>query len=141
LRTGQRLLGETPTIDKMQRRVQYDLDYLDNWSRWLDFKIFGKDCDDRDSRPQRLLDRLQPALIVARRGIRSKKCRPECNGFHNRETRDVTRLKCLHSEFAAPPPQTLQHIVDPEFPAILLRFSASSRLRPHEILVLPSVAC
>jgi putative colanic acid biosynthesis UDP-glucose lipid carrier transferase len=33
------LRGETSTIDKMQRRVQYDLDYLKNWSLWLDVKI------------------------------------------------------------------------------------------------------
>jgi putative colanic acid biosynthesis UDP-glucose lipid carrier transferase len=33
------LRGETSTVDKMQRRVQYDLDYLKNWSLWLDLKI------------------------------------------------------------------------------------------------------
>jgi putative colanic acid biosynthesis UDP-glucose lipid carrier transferase len=33
------LRGETPTVDKMQQRVQYDLDYLKNWSLWLDLKI------------------------------------------------------------------------------------------------------
>jgi putative colanic acid biosynthesis UDP-glucose lipid carrier transferase len=36
------LRGETSTIDKMQRRVQYDLDYLKNWSLWLDLKILAK---------------------------------------------------------------------------------------------------
>ncbi|QLG89873.1 undecaprenyl-phosphate glucose phosphotransferase [Chitinibacter bivalviorum] len=31
--------GETDTLEKMQRRVEYDLDYLRNWSVWLDVKI------------------------------------------------------------------------------------------------------
>ncbi len=33
------LRGETSTINKMHHRVQYDLDYLKNWSLWLDLKI------------------------------------------------------------------------------------------------------
>lgn len=31
--------GETDTLDKMQKRVEYDLEYIKNWSLWLDFKI------------------------------------------------------------------------------------------------------
>ena len=31
--------GETDTLDKMQKRVEYDLWYIDNWSLWMDIKI------------------------------------------------------------------------------------------------------
>lgn len=31
--------GETDTLDKMQKRVEYDLWYIDNWSLWLDIRI------------------------------------------------------------------------------------------------------
>lgn len=31
--------GETRTLDKMQRRVEYDLAYIDGWSLFLDVKI------------------------------------------------------------------------------------------------------
>jgi putative colanic acid biosynthesis UDP-glucose lipid carrier transferase len=31
--------GETDTIDKMEMRIKYDLDYIRRWSLWLDFKI------------------------------------------------------------------------------------------------------
>jgi Undecaprenyl-phosphate glucose phosphotransferase len=33
------LRGETPTPDVMEKRVQYDLWYIANWSLWLDFRI------------------------------------------------------------------------------------------------------
>ncbi len=33
------LRGETETLDKMEKRVQFDLFYIDNWSVWLDIKI------------------------------------------------------------------------------------------------------
>ncbi|MCS2609036.1 undecaprenyl-phosphate glucose phosphotransferase [Halomonas dongshanensis] len=33
------LRGETDTLDKMQRRVEFDLWYIDNWSLFLDLKI------------------------------------------------------------------------------------------------------
>ena len=34
--------GETETLDKMQARIQYDLDYLRSWSLWLDLWIIVK---------------------------------------------------------------------------------------------------
>ena len=33
------LRGETDTVEKMAARVRYDLEYLRNWSPWLDMKI------------------------------------------------------------------------------------------------------
>ncbi|GIZ52525.1 undecaprenyl-phosphate glucose phosphotransferase [Noviherbaspirillum aridicola] len=33
------LRGETDTDDKMRRRVEYDLHYIEHWSLWLDLKI------------------------------------------------------------------------------------------------------
>ena len=31
--------GETDTLEKMEKRVEYDLQYIQNWSLWLDIKI------------------------------------------------------------------------------------------------------
>jgi putative colanic acid biosynthesis UDP-glucose lipid carrier transferase len=36
------LRGETDTIEKMRARVKFDIDYLNNWSIWLDLKILAR---------------------------------------------------------------------------------------------------
>jgi len=34
--------GETDTLEKMEKRVEYDLTYINNWSIWLDVRILIK---------------------------------------------------------------------------------------------------
>jgi putative colanic acid biosynthesis UDP-glucose lipid carrier transferase len=33
--------GETDTDEKMERRIKADLDYVKNWTLWLDIKIIA----------------------------------------------------------------------------------------------------
>jgi putative colanic acid biosynthesis UDP-glucose lipid carrier transferase len=35
------LRGETDTLEKMQKRVEYDLYYIEHWSLWFDLKILA----------------------------------------------------------------------------------------------------
>jgi len=34
--------GETETVDKIRKRVEHDLYYIDNWSVWFDLRIILK---------------------------------------------------------------------------------------------------
>lgn len=34
--------GETDTLEKMQKRVEFDIKYIQSWSTWLDLKIIFK---------------------------------------------------------------------------------------------------
>jgi exopolysaccharide biosynthesis polyprenyl glycosylphosphotransferase len=36
--------GETRTVGDMRRRIRYDLEYIRNWSLWLDLKIISMTC-------------------------------------------------------------------------------------------------
>ena len=34
--------GETDTLEKMKKRVEFDMQYINNWSFWLDIEILLK---------------------------------------------------------------------------------------------------
>jgi polysaccharide biosynthesis protein PslA len=33
--------GETSTVERMRNRIEFDIDYIDHWSLWFDFKIMA----------------------------------------------------------------------------------------------------
>ncbi len=57
--------GETASLDKMRARVEYDLDYLRNWSLVLDFWIIFRTILSSSQRPQGLLKSLRAAVGAA----------------------------------------------------------------------------
>ena len=36
--------GETASIERMEKRVEHDLWYINNWSIWLDMRILLRSC-------------------------------------------------------------------------------------------------
>lgn len=44
--------GETDTLEKMQKRVEFDLEYLRFWSLWLDIKILFLTTKRREHYPR-----------------------------------------------------------------------------------------
>jgi putative colanic acid biosynthesis UDP-glucose lipid carrier transferase len=68
--------GPTPTAASIERRVAYDLWYIDNWSLWLDFAIFlwtpivwmrSRTLPDDDYAPRQV--RSEPKALVSRRVV------------------------------------------------------------------------
>jgi lipopolysaccharide/colanic/teichoic acid biosynthesis glycosyltransferase len=50
--------GEIDSEDKIRKRVEYDLFYIDNWSLWLDLKIIARTVLSPAAYQQRLLSAL-----------------------------------------------------------------------------------
>ena len=48
--------GEIDTDEKIRKRVEYDLFYIDNWSLWLDLKIIARTLLSPAALPQRRIE-------------------------------------------------------------------------------------
>jgi Undecaprenyl-phosphate glucose phosphotransferase len=57
--------GETETDDKMRRRIEHDLYYIDNWSLWLDLRILFLTVFSRRKRGERRIERHHALLVRA----------------------------------------------------------------------------
>ena len=77
--------GETDTHEKIQRRVEHDLYYIENWSVLFDLYILAQDADRARQDRERLLMSMRAAT---RRGAshaprctrRSRRCAARCSG-------------------------------------------------------------
>ena len=119
------LRGETDTIDKMQRQIDYDLAYIDQWSFTLDLKIMALTSFCFLLQPERLL-RLQPlrrararsAITLApsrgRHFCRGGRIRSQCLGMRrqpNRRSRAAARIGDIFSDHVGVDPSIIRPVV------------------------------
>ena len=76
--------GETDTIEKMQARVEYDLEYLRNWSLGLDLQIIARHHQAGVFRPKCILRSPPPGAPSARPPRGGQRWRPGKAGCRRR---------------------------------------------------------